>query len=161
MSEELEKIREVAALQSLSPSACLQEVRDFEAFTGLRLPPFLRQVYIEVAAGCFGPGYGLLPLTRHPTDEAEETALELYQSFRSADPEDPGWVWPAYLLPICDWGCAIRSCVDCSSEEGVMVRFDPNDHGPGVPWASAFKVESPSFRAWIGDWASGTLSFNL
>jgi hypothetical protein len=151
MEDELAKIREMAASQDLPPPASPQEVDELETATGLRLPPFLRQAYLSIANGGFGPGYGLLPLTRHPIDEAEETVLELYRSLSLPDPEDPEWAWPKNLLPICDWGCAIRSCVDCSGEVGAVIRFDPNGHGPGVGWASAFEAESPSIRAWLED----------
>jgi hypothetical protein len=150
---ELAKVREAAASHDLPSPATPQEVGELEDVTGLRLPQFLREAYLSIANGCFGPGFGLLPLTRHPCDEAEETALELYQSFRQPDPEDPAWAWPKNLLPICDWGCAIRSCVDCDSGAGVVIRFDPNSHGPGVRWESAFEEESPSIRAWLVDWA--------
>jgi hypothetical protein len=160
MSDELAKVREAVASQDLPPPASPQEVGELEDAAGLRLPPFLREVYLTIANGCFGPGYGLMPLTRNPSDEADETVLELYRSFCQPDPEDPAWSWPKLLLPICDWGCAIRSCVDCSSEEGAVVRFDPNGHGPGVRWESAFEAEGPSIRAWLFDWASGTPRFD-
>jgi hypothetical protein len=146
MKDELSKIREAASLQVTPMAASRHEVAELEARTGLRLPPFLREVYLSIANGCFGPGYGLMPLIRHPIDEMEETVLEVYRSLCLPDSEDKAWAWPNALLPICDWGCAIRSCVDCSSEEGMVVCFDPNGHGPGVPWKSAFVVESPSIR---------------
>ena len=161
MVEGLSKVREVASSQDLPPTASPKEVAELEATTGLRLPPFLREVYLNIANGCFGPGYGLMPLTRHPLDDAEETVLGVYQSFRLPDPEDPAWSWPTSLLPICDWGCAIRSCVDCSSAEGAVVRFDPNGHGPGVPWESAFEEENSSVQEWLLAWAAGILSFDL
>jgi SMI1 / KNR4 family (SUKH-1) len=161
VSDELTKVREFAATWELPPPASPQEVSEIESTTGLRLPPFLREVYLSVANGCFGPGYGLMPLIRHPIDEAEETVLGVYDSFRQPDPDDPAWAWPKNLLPICDWGCAIRSCVDCSSGIGPVVRFDPNGHGPGVEWESAFEAESPSITAWLVGWASGTLRFDL
>lgn len=161
MVEELAKLRAAALSPDLPPAASPREVSELEAATGLCLPLFLRDVYLTVANGCFGPGYGLMPLIRHPLDEAEETVLGVYRSFRLPDPDDPAWFWPAHLLPICDWGCAIRSCVDCSTEEGSVVRFDPNGHGPGVSWVSAFEGERSSVREWLMAWASGTLAFDL
>jgi hypothetical protein len=112
MSDDLINVREAAASQDLPPPATPQEIDELENAVGTHLPPFLREVYLSIANGCFGPGYGLMPLTRHPIDQAEETILGVYQSFRQGDPEDPAWAWPVHLVPICDWGCAIRSCVD-------------------------------------------------
>jgi SMI1 / KNR4 family (SUKH-1) len=154
MSDDLAKVREAAVSLDLPAPASPQEVGELEDDTGLRLPSFLREVYLSIANGCFGPGYGLMPLTRRPTNEADETVLDLYRSFRQPDPEDPAWTWPKDLLPICDWGCAIRSCVDCSSDQGAVIRFDPNGHGPGVEWETAFESESPSIQAWLTQWAS-------
>jgi hypothetical protein len=161
MSDELAMIREAAESLALPPPASPRELGELERLTGLDLPQFLREVYLSVANGCFGPAYGLMPLTRHPLDEREETILEVYRSFLLPDTEDPAWAWPKSLLPICDWGCAIRSCVDCSSGEGAVIRFDPNGHGPGARWESAFEEESPSIRSWLMSWATGTLQFDL
>jgi hypothetical protein len=161
MLDDLAKVREAAASGSLPRPASPQEVVELEDALGMCLPTFLRKVYLSIANGGFGPGYGLLPLTRHPIDEAEETVLELYRAFRQPDLEDPEWAWPEGLIPICDWGCAIRSCVDCSTEEGTVIRFDPNEHGPGVRWGAAFETERSSIQAWLLAWAAGTLSFEL
>jgi hypothetical protein len=160
MTDDLAKVREFALSRELPPPASPQEIGQLECALGMRLPPFVREVYLSIANGCFGPGYGLMPLIRHSIDEGEETVLAVYESLRQPDPEDPAWAWPKDLLPICDWGCAVRSCVDCSSDAGAVVRFDPNGHGPGVPWDLAFEVESPSIRAWLVSWASGTLRFD-
>jgi hypothetical protein len=42
-----------------------------------------------------------------------------------------------------------------------VIRFDPNGHGPGVRWESAFEEESLSIRSWLLSWAAGTLEFDL
>jgi hypothetical protein len=154
MDEDLSKLREAAGVGPLPPSASPEEVGQFEAASGLRLPPWLRAVYLTVANGGFGPGYGLLPLLPGGVADPGESALELYRQFRQPDPDDPRWSWPAHLLPLCDWGCAIRSCVSCRSEKGAVIRFDPNGHGPGASWRSAFTPESSSVRAWLLEWAA-------
>jgi hypothetical protein len=105
-----------------------------EAAVGMPLPPLLRAVYLELGDGGFGPGHGLLPLTQTNSSDSDESVLELYTAFRSVDPEDPSWSWPSHLLPICDWGCAIRSCIDCSSAEGAVVTFDPTATALANPW---------------------------
>jgi SMI1 / KNR4 family (SUKH-1) len=155
MDDDLSKLREATGPGPLPPPASPEEVERFEAASGLRLPPWLRSVYLAVANGGFGRGYGLCPLLPGGAAESGESALELYQEFRRPDPDDPGWSWPAHLLPICDWGCAIRSCVSCRSEKGAVVRFDPNVPGPGESWRSAFTRECPTVRAWLLEWATG------
>jgi hypothetical protein len=139
----------------LPPPASPEEVRHFELAAGLRLPPWLCTVYLKVANGGFGPGYGLLPLLPGGVADPGESALELYRAFCQPDPDDPRWSWPAHLLPICDWGCTIRSCVNCRSNKGTVIRFDPNGHGPGVSWRTAFMLECSSVRAWLLGWAAG------
>src|SRR6266404_724628 len=47
--------------------------------------------------------------------------------------------WPERLVPICNWGCAVYSCVDCSTSEYLMTVFDPNPHRDVcVDWTDAF-----------------------
>jgi hypothetical protein len=158
MNEDLAMLRQKLALQDLPDVASEEEVAGFERRCGLRLPPFLRAVYLMIGNGGFGPGYGLLPLAQRGASDEDESCWRLYLDFLEPDADDPAWLWPKDLVPINDWGCAIRSCVDCSSEEGRVVRFDPNGHGPRVSWKSAFRPECVSVRAWLLDWASGKSS---
>src|SRR5262245_6769676 len=82
-----------------------------EAALGRSLPTLLRAAYLKVGDGGFGPGYGLLPLFADGNTSGDESVVDIYRAFSSTDPEDPAWIWPAHLVPFCDWGCAIRSCV--------------------------------------------------
>jgi hypothetical protein len=121
---------------------------------GFALPPILKRLYLEIGNGGFGPGYGLMGLTGGATDDLGDTALNSYRTRRSDDPEEP-WEWPAGLLPICNWGCAIYSCIDCSKPTFPMVIFDPNVHDGSTNWTDAFFDECESFERWIELWASG------
>src|SRR5262245_41446949 len=120
-----------------------------EAALGRRLPCTLRSAYLTIGDGGFGPGYGLLPLF------GKESVVDLYRGLSSSDPEEPAWIWPAHLAPFCDWGCAIRSCVDCSTNEGPVVTFDPNGHEPGGLMWSSFAQTHASVDAWFEDWING------
>jgi hypothetical protein len=91
-----------------------------EGIIGHRLPGLLRDAYRLVGDGGFGPGYGLLRLLPDPDSSDVESVIGLYEGLCSSDPEDPAWSWPAQLVPLCDWGCAIRSCVDCSGHRCRM-----------------------------------------
>jgi hypothetical protein len=122
---------------------------------GLQFPELLRSVYTSIGDGGFGPGYGLLPLVSRRTERDQDSVLHLYQAFCKADPEDLAWGWPRQLVPICDWSCAIRSCVDCSSAKGAVVTFDPNAHKEGEDWSDTFVPTHASFEAWFSDWVMG------
>ncbi|PDT85704.1 SMI1/KNR4 family protein [Bradyrhizobium sp. Y36] len=121
-----------------------------EAHLRFRLPPLLKRMYADVGNGGFGPGYGLIGLTNGVPDDTGKTAVAIYDLFRS----DPELTWPDGLLPICHWGCAIYSCVDCRDQDFRMRIFDPNGHD-GDDWTDAFFDDAPSFEHWISSWASG------
>jgi hypothetical protein len=122
---------------------------------GHPLPDILRSLFSFVANGGFGPGYGIIGLEGgYPTDEGV-SSVELYTTFSRPDPDDPYWKWPAGLLPLCHWGCAIYSCVDCSTPDGQIVWFDPNAHDLDETWAMAFRKQSLGLVEFLLSWANG------
>jgi hypothetical protein len=128
------------------------DIAEEETRLGFSLPPLMKRIYTEIGNGGFGPGYGLIGLTNGVPDDTGQTAPTIYEQFRSPDAND--LKWPNGLLPICHWGCAILSCVDCVDPNFRMRIFDPNVHD-GDDWADAFFEESPGFDIWIRAWASG------
>jgi hypothetical protein len=46
--------------------------------------------------------------------DEEPSLVDLYLDLRRADAETPWWNWPAEFLAVCDWGCNIYSCLDCT-----------------------------------------------
>ena len=135
------------------PPLARAELQDAEARLGFELPAVVRQLYAEVANGGFGPGYGLLGLMGGARSDLGDDAVELYRRFRQPDPDDAEWGWPEALLPICGWGCAIHSCVDCRNDDAPVVRFDPNQ--VEGDWSIAFTAEGRSFEAWLEGWMRG------
>ncbi|WP_375305551.1 SMI1/KNR4 family protein [Bradyrhizobium sp. A11] len=126
------------------------DIADDEKHLRFRLPALLKRIYAEIGNGGFGPGYGIIGLTNGVPDDTDRTAVALYEVYRSA----PELRWPHGLLPICYWGCAIYSCIDCLDPASRMQVFDPNEHD-GDDWTDAFFEDSPSFEDWIRSWASG------
>jgi hypothetical protein len=126
-----------------------------ERALGRALPSLLRDVYRYIGDGGFGPGYGLLPLLSDPRDSSAESVVGLYTVFRADDSRDVTWSWPEQLLPFCDWGRAIRSCVDCSTPDAAVVTFDPNVCGVGEPMSNALAISHASLRSWFADWIAG------
>lgn len=124
---------------------------------GFKLPEILKRVYREIGNGGFGPGYGLIGVKGGWPDDTGRTLAEIYaiQSESALEPDDENWNWPTGLLPLCHWGCAIYSCVDCLTPENPIRIFDPSLHDADPSWRDAFFDESPSLERWLNDWANG------
>jgi hypothetical protein len=136
------------------PPVSTATMAEAEAVLRQTIPPLLRDAYLHVGDGSFGPGYGLLPLLTNEADPGD-TIVELHSAFTTIDPDDASWAWPTNLLPFCEWGCAIRSCVDASSPDGAVVTFDPGTRGPGQPMSLALAQTHTSLRQWFSDWLDG------
>ncbi|URM90106.1 SMI1/KNR4 family protein [Streptomyces sp. MRC013] len=123
------------------PAAEVEAARDT---LGFRPPPLLAALHTTVADGGFGPDYGLFPL-RH--------AVSRYEALRRREPGDgAGRPWPEGVLPIADLGCAMLACVDCRSEKGTVLLFEPNPGDPDRAWY----VLAPTVAAWFAAWPEGT-----
>lgn len=141
------------------PPASGAELAAFEQRIGGSLPTLWREIFTTIGNGGFGPGYGIYGLITGAPDDQGQVALSLFESLRQPDPEDPRWHWPAELVPIAHWGCAIQSCIDVSGAAGRIVRFDPDGHGPDEGWDGAWWEEAPSSAEWWTAWLEGRLSF--
>ncbi len=134
------------------------QIAQAEARLGFRLPELLRRLYLSVGNGGFGPGNGLFGVP--PVPGSDDTIVGRYPNEKS---------WPTGLLPLCDWGCGILSCLDCSRPEAPVIRLDPNMPLKDVPervpaalhYAKAARVgiacwiESPSLEEWLTAWVDG------
>lgn len=134
------------------PPAPPAAVEEAEAALGRPLPPLLRRLYLEVSNGGFGPGYGILGLRGGHSEPPDGTALDRYLSWRRA--ERPLVASPE-LFPVCDWGCAILSLVDCSDGKAMMWGFDPN---PVDDLDQALFPEETTFTEWLAQWIDGASS---
>ncbi|MFE5937976.1 SMI1/KNR4 family protein [Streptomyces sp. NPDC056470] len=138
-----------ATSTTLPDTATAEEVASAEAALGFALPPLLASLYREVANGGYGPDYQLLPLVG-----PGRTVLSEYQSERSASARSETPYWPAGVLPILDWGCAMYAAVDCLSETATVLLFEPNameDDG-----AAVWFVDAGSLAEWLETWLAGT-----
>ena len=144
-----------------------------EAQLGFPLPALLRQIFLEVGNGGFGPGAGLFGLPVHAgTGSEEASAVGRYAALRR---RKVAALWPAGLLPLCDWGHGILSCVDCTRPDAPIVRVDPNmpkaDEDTRIPAAMRFEnaglvkeacwVERGSLAEWLELWTEGRSLFYL
>ena len=88
------------------------DVAAAEAALGFRLPPALRQYYLQVADGGVGPGNGVYGLAALVAEHGELTA----------DPVGPqGQPWPEHLLPVQGEGWDI---VALDRDTGRLVFWD-------------------------------------
>ncbi|MFI6824995.1 SMI1/KNR4 family protein [Micromonospora sp. NPDC050187] len=115
---------------------------------GFKLHPLLAAVYRDLANGGFGPDYQLLSLTDGPTSEQ---AVECYLQART-NHAGTEWAWPEGVLPILTWGCGMYACVDCRSDQGTVLLFEPNPGDPDAAWW----IDSPSLAAWFEHYVNDT-----
>jgi hypothetical protein len=132
------------------PAAAIADIERAEQRLNFPLPPLLAALYIQLGNGGFGPE--VIGLLGGAVDENGRSIVELYELMRLSDPTDHTWQWPEKLVPFVDWGCAIKSCIDCSAAPYQVVRFDPNGHTDTSSWDDAFHSESPSLEAWFEGW---------
>lgn len=114
-------------------------LRQTEVELGFPLPPLLRQCYLSVGDGGFGPGYGVTGLA-DGSDGDFGTLVEAYQTMR-----DGYRRWPPQLLPFCEWGGNLLSCVDCLAAPYPVYWFEEGELAPGMPGLTEF----------LECWASG------
>jgi hypothetical protein len=105
-------------------------------------------MYLEVGNGGFGPGYGILGVEGGHTDDTHKTAVDLLGA-------DYLQAAATALLPLCHWGCAIYSLVDCATPDARMWGFDPN---PAPEDVDALFPQDDTLNAWLSRWVSGQLS---
>jgi hypothetical protein len=131
------------------------EISAAEERIGFTLPRSLVSLYAAVGNGGYGPAYGLLGLVGGALQEDGNDAVSMYETFSQTDPDDPHWSWPTKLLPIVHLGCAMYYCVDCSTEDGMVVWFEPNPHELGGPWTDTFFPLLRTFRDLMTGWTNG------
>ncbi len=177
--------RESALRQRGLPYPLLeQDIANAEDAPGFHLPDLLRQLYLQVANGGFGPGQNYpFPGGMNRLSQS----VELYVRQRSYGPDDGDWevnevVWPEGLLPICDWGCGRFSSLDCihapfpvvyhhaelrENESGIKTcaSFDEmrerlDEHGFFGEFGGLYGnswVVARSFQAWLTAWLTAWL----
>lgn len=144
----------------LDPPVTSQEFKLAEQALGFELPQLLKEIYLKVGNGGFGPGYGLMKL--NITTEEKESIVSSYLTHRSVENSE----WPEQLILICNWGCAIYSCLDCSKPDAPVIRYDPPLGGleedlleQGIEFKPedllVLQPENLSFQEWLEMWLDG------
>ncbi len=123
----------------LPKKASVSEVEAAEHRLGFSLHPFHRRLLLDIANGGFGPGYGLIGLSGGHSDADGRTMIEL-RDILWLDAETP---LPAHVVPLCEWGGAIWSCVD--GQTGHVLTLDEG----------GLTDTERSLPSWFEAWASG------
>ncbi len=80
---------------------------------GFDIPVVLKRVYREIGNGGFGPGNGgTIVGVRGGYESNFCDLVSTYREFVEAS-QTIGWTWRVGMLPFCEWGCNIFTCVDC------------------------------------------------
>jgi hypothetical protein len=122
---------------SVGPPATQQSLRPVSV--GCALHSLHRLLLQEVGNGGFGPGDGLIGLPGGTLDGHGRSIIELREVLW-LDADTP---LPLPVVPLCDWGCAIYSCINCGT--GAILTI--NEQG--------LKDTGQGFHAWLEDWISG------
>lgn len=147
----LEFVNEGRKPSNLYQPARPEEVEEAEALLQFSLPTFLRTLYLEVENGGFGPGYGLAGVGSGAPLE-DDMMVERYVLWRDPPEDFSYWKWPFGYLPVCHWGCAIYSVIDCTGPNAPVYRFAAEEYKPGKVLEDVLKFEQPSLEAWIDNW---------
>lgn len=89
---------------------------------GFQLPGLLKACYVEVGNGGFGPGYGIIGVeSGYASDHGD--LIQTYNLFQRSE-ETEGKKWRDGMLPFCEWGCNIYTCVDCKDETSLVYKYE-------------------------------------
>ena len=132
----------------------LQQVKDAEAMLGLHLPALIREIYLQVGNGGFGPGYGMAGL-EGGFKIYTGTLVEESQFFRAMkDPfpgfgwNDKGWDWKCHYIVYGYWGCNVTTVVDCELASLPTYSLDA---------FTLTRHSSRTLRQWWSDWLDGRI----
>jgi hypothetical protein len=131
------------ATEPLKPIQPLGEaqVAKVEKALGFALPTQLRQLYLEVGDGGFGPYAGMRRLTNWAAD---------YAKLRTQLPAERGRDWPEGLLPIV-YVNGRRVCVE-RDRGRVVLWTKPPRKASEKKWLASFVLVSSSLQTWLEAW---------
>jgi SMI1 / KNR4 family (SUKH-1) len=112
------------------PPSSDNDVGEAEKRLGFSIPPLLKSMYLEVGNGGFGPGRGgsLIGVKGGYASDFG-TLVETYEQLKD-DFALEGKEWRFSLLPFCEWGCNIFTCVNCNDSNYQVYLFEEGDVSP-------------------------------
>ena len=124
--------------RELGPPASADAIEVAGREMGCHFHQLHARLFKEIGNGGFGPGDGLIGIPGGSLDAQERSVIELRQGLFS-DHE----MLQMSVVPLCDWGCGIWSCVDCETGAILSIsEFGLRDLEQGL-------------QSWFEDWTSG------
>jgi len=153
-------------LRSASARMTRAELDETERQLGFDLPQTLRDIYVHVGNGGFGPHLGLFMGGVNGFEDEGYNIVTHYQLMRS-QPERFGW--PEKQLTFFHWGCACRCTLDCTVSDGAVAYHDPGyfeahfaeddpDHVGDPVFENAlpaFRLDAETLSCWFERWLAG------
>ncbi|MEE1752815.1 SMI1/KNR4 family protein [Streptomyces sp. SP18CS02] len=143
-----------AASDLLQPPVSAAELDAAQRTLGFRLHPLLAALYRGVGNGGFGPAGSVLPLSGGPEADWETSVVKGYVDRIPPEGSETWWSWPEGVVPVLDRGCAVFTCVDCHSDDGTVLLFDPHTIS-GQDLSKAWFVDAGSLAEWLETWLDG------
>jgi hypothetical protein len=128
------------------PPATEEQIESTERELDAPLPLLLRRIYLEVANGGFGPGFGILGANGGYRNDNFGTLVGIYRGSRDEN-EKEGWPeWPVGLLLLEDWGCTQLACLATAEFAGSIVLKDDNN---------GLTVTEFTLARYLAEWCEG------
>ncbi len=131
----------------LLPTASPELIIATESELGFALPPLLKAIYREVGNGGQLLGPGLLGL---PGGYDTKNGQDIVSSSKAMASFLPWW---ERFVVICDRGCSMCSCIDCTDDDFAVYRWDGNEFHEQTlddePNEDIWGIEANTFDEWI------------
>lgn len=134
---------------SVMPVASIEQIAAVETELGFEVPPLLKMIYREIGNGGRDLGPGLFGL---PGGYDTVNGDNILNSSRKM----AGFLsWWDQFIVICDRGCSMYSCVDCTDDDFSVYRWDGNQFDSpnhvDEPSDQLWSIEANTFDEWIVD----------
>lgn len=135
-------------------------LEECEQHLGFKIPVILRDIYLYVANGGIGPDSDtmqdgtILRAIKNNTESGFPSIVEVYMFLKQPLKDNKLWVWPNKLLPFCDWGCGMYSCIDCSRSNLPLYLYDSNVQLFDEECAPVILKHTLVFDEWMKLWAN-------
>ncbi|BDS12862.1 SMI1/KNR4 family protein [Aureispira anguillae] len=141
----------------LEKSTIKYQFKNLENKIGLILPSIVKQLYLSLGNGDFGPDYGFFLLAEDPKID-KLTIAQAYQDIHTAKIKDWDWELSKLLVPFLYWGADIYSLVDCASPDGAIYVLDKNLKKENSTWQSCVWKHHSTMLEWLEKWSEGDVS---
>ncbi len=124
--------------------AVQNDILNIELQLNIKFPQMLKELYLQIGDGDFGPGLGFFPVKNSKNNIIEITLKlrELYSEFSK------------YLIPFMKTNNGIYFCIDCLDESFPVIYFNSNIIGKDKNIYDSFKQKSYSFEEWLDNWVN-------